>query len=73
VTQLRPVLDIRLLALDDCPDEETGWEMIRQDFLAFAPFAGKYRDLEFLRVLRVLWELSKTFGSVHGRLYFDAA
>jgi len=54
VTQLRPVLDVRLLELDDAPDEETGWEMIRQDFLVFAPFAGKYRDLEFLRALRSL-------------------
>jgi hypothetical protein len=34
---------------------------------------GKFGDLQFLRLLRSLRELSQVYGVVHGRLYFHAA
>jgi hypothetical protein len=32
-----------------------------------------YPDLQFLRALRSLRELSRVYGAVHGRLYIHAA
>lgn len=73
ITQLRPVIDGKLLVAKDLPDEASGWEPIYEEFRGQAVLEGKYRDLEFLRALRSLWELSKAYGGAHGRLYFHAA
>ena len=72
ITQLRPVIDGRLLVAKELPEEENGWQSIYAEFSSQAAMGG-YGDLEFLRAMRSLWELSKAYRAVHGRLYFHAA
>ncbi|KAK4131459.1 hypothetical protein BT67DRAFT_444700 [Trichocladium antarcticum] len=73
ITQLRPVMDEKLLVAKDLADEENGWETMYEVFRGEVVVEGKLRDLEFLRALRSLWELSRVCRGVHGNLYFHAA
>ncbi|KAK4124604.1 hypothetical protein N657DRAFT_572047 [Parathielavia appendiculata] len=77
VTQLRPVVDGRLLVSKELAEERRGWEEMMEEV------RGRVAGLEegeegggdwrFWRMLRSLREFSKVYGVVHGRLYFHAA
>lgn len=71
VTQLRPVIDGKLLVPTEVVAESPGWETIFEKVSGQAQ--GRYGDIQFLRLLRNLHELSKAYGVAHGRLYFHAA
>ncbi|AEO68068.1 uncharacterized protein THITE_2145306 [Thermothielavioides terrestris NRRL 8126] len=73
VTQLRPAVDGKLLVSPELAQESRGWEAIFDEFRGQAVPEGKYADVDFLRALRSLRELSAVYGAVHGRLYLHAA
>ncbi|KAK4242871.1 hypothetical protein C8A03DRAFT_39819 [Achaetomium macrosporum] len=73
VTQLRPVIDGKLLVSEELAGESRSWEAIYDQLRSQATTEGKYGDFQFLRTVRTLRELSKAYDSVHGRLYFHAA
>jgi hypothetical protein len=74
VTQLRPVVDGKLLVSKELAEEEgRGWEAVFGEVMERAGREGVYPDLQFLRALRSLRELSRVYGAVHGRLYIHAA
>ncbi|KAK4157693.1 hypothetical protein C8A00DRAFT_29378 [Chaetomidium leptoderma] len=77
ITQLRPVIDGTLLVSKELAEERRGWECIfekgRGGQAGLEPEGKCSHDLSLMRVLRSLRELSKAYGTVHGRLYFHAA
>jgi hypothetical protein len=73
ITQLRPVVDGRLLVSGELAEEQRGWEGMLEEVRGQDASEGRFGDLGFLRVLRSLRELAKVYGVVHGRLYFHAA
>jgi hypothetical protein len=73
VKQLRPVVDGKLLVSKELAEEGRGWEAVFGEVRERAGREGVYPDLQFLRALRSLRELSRVYGTVHGRLYIHAA
>jgi hypothetical protein len=75
VTQLRPVIDGKLLVSKEVAEENRSWEAMYEELRSkeAAAEGGRHRDFQFLRAVRSLRELSKAYESVHGRLYFHAA
>lgn len=73
ITQLRPVVDGRLLVSKELAEENRGWETIYKKAKRQGTVEGTYGKLEFLRELRSLRELSKAYSAAHGRLYIHAA
>ncbi|KAK3305743.1 uncharacterized protein B0T15DRAFT_485295 [Chaetomium strumarium] len=72
-TQLRPVIDGKLLVSRELAEENRSWETIYDDLRSQAAAEGRHRDFQFLRAVRSLRELSKAYEPVHGRLYLHAA
>jgi hypothetical protein len=73
ITQLRPVVDGRLLVSKELAEEKRGWETIYKKARRQGTVEGTYGKTELLRELRSLMELSTAYSVAHGRLYFHAA
>lgn len=72
ITQLRPVLDGRLLASKELAEELRGWDVM-YDKAKRQTKKDTPGHLEYLRTLRSLGELCTACAAVHGRLYYHAA
>jgi hypothetical protein len=73
ITQLRPVIDTKLLVSKELAEEHRGWDALFEQVLGQGVSEGGHGDLNLLRALRSLRELSKAYDVVHGKLYFHAA
>ncbi|KAL2144705.1 hypothetical protein VTI28DRAFT_8643 [Corynascus sepedonium] len=73
VTQLRPVIDGKLLVSKELVEETSGWEAVFEQVLGQGSADGKHCDPSLLRSLRSLREISNAYSAVHGRVYFHAA
>jgi hypothetical protein len=72
VTQLRPVIDGKLLVSKELAEETRGWNAI-MDRIHGQCVEGREGGHDFLRAVRSLRELSGEYGAAHGRLYIHAA
>ncbi|KAK3896926.1 hypothetical protein C8A05DRAFT_39528 [Staphylotrichum tortipilum] len=74
ITQLRPVIDGKLLVSRELAEEQRGWEGLWEAAgVGEEGTEERFGRGELLRALRSLSELAKRYGAVHGRLYFHAA
>ncbi len=72
ITQLRPTVDPTLLASQDLPEEASSWAGILSDIRNKGGYEEKYLDLQLLRTIRSLFELSKSFDGI-GKPHVRAA
>ncbi|EAQ83315.1 hypothetical protein CHGG_09719 [Chaetomium globosum CBS 148.51] len=73
VTQLRPVIDGKLLVSRELAEETRGWEAIMDRIHSQCIMEGRDGGHDLLRAVRSLRELSGEYGAAHGRLYIHAA
>ncbi|KAK4143089.1 uncharacterized protein C8A04DRAFT_37806 [Dichotomopilus funicola] len=76
VTQLRPIIDGKLMVSEELACENATWEGVfgePENGAGSAGAGGEIGDVDLLRALRSLRELSRVYEGVHGKLYLHAA
>lgn len=74
VTQLRPIIDGKLMVSEELGCEDASWEVVFGELESGAGgVKDEIEDVDLLRALRSLRELSKVYEGVHGKLYLHAA
>ncbi|KAK3290736.1 uncharacterized protein B0H64DRAFT_447025 [Chaetomium fimeti] len=73
ITQLRPVIDGKLLVSRELAEETRGWGAIIDRIHGQCILEDREGGHDLLRAVRSLRELSAKYGAAHGRLYIHAA